>query len=452
MKNKRVNANIFRQALLLGSLLVLPSVVLAAAGHDTKKEPAAMEGMDHSKMKMDGQGGAADGHWLAPEDAEKQKNPVAASAASIKRGRNLYETNCASCHGAQGRGDGPVSKTLLPKPADLASMAGQHPDGNFAWKIANGRGLMPAWKGTLSEAQIWDTVNFIQSLAAANGRSKKSGEMGAMPGMDHGAAASKKSGDMGNMKQGEGGMDHGSMSMQGGTAPPDARDPHAYANGYDFGPLELRMADRKSFKSLLVDNLEVTRTKDNTSAEYDLQAWYGRTYDRVVIKAEGEADDGKLQDARTELLWGHAVATYWDTQLGVRYDSGQGPGRTWLAFGIQGLAPYWFEVDVAAYVGEEGRSALRLDGSYDLLLTQKLVLQPKVEMNFYGKSDVERGLGSGLSDVSVALRLRYEIQREFAPYIGIERVAKVGGTADYARAAGKDAEETRFIAGLRFWW
>jgi len=452
MMNKRVNTNFFRQALLLGSLIVLPSVVFGDAGHDVKKAPTTMEGMDHSKMKMDGQGGAADGHWMAPEDAAKRKNPVAADAASVARGKKLFQANCASCHGAQGRGDGPVSKTLLPKPADLASMAGQHPDGDFAWKIANGRGLMPAWKGTLSEAQIWDAVNFIQSLAAANGGTKKSGEMGAMPGMDHGGAAPKKAGDMSGMNHGSGGMDHGSMSMQGGKAPPDARDPHAYSNGYDFGPLKLRMADQKNFSSLLVDNLEVMRTKDNTSAEYDLQAWYGRVYDRVVLKAEGEADDGKLEDARTELLWGHAVAVYWDTQLGVRYDSGQGPGRSWLAFGIQGLAPYWFEVDAAAYVGEEGRSALRLDLSYDLLLTQKLILQPKFETDFYGKSDAERGLGSGLSHVAVALRLRYEIRREFAPYVGIERSVNYGATADFARAAGKDTGETRLIAGVRFWY
>jgi len=278
----------------------------------------------------------------------------------------------------------------------------------------------------------------------------------AMPGMDHsqmkhGDAPADKPKDNGHAGHGgSGAMDHG--SMQGGKAPSDARDPHAYSNGYDFGPLKLRMADQKNFSSLLVDNLEVMRTKDKTFAEYDLQAWYGRTYDRVVLKAEGEADDGKLEDARTELLWGHAVATYWDTQLGVRYDSGEGPGRSWLAFGIQGLAPYWFEVDAAAYVGEEGRTALRLDAEYELLLTQKLILQPKIEMNFYGKSDVERGLGSGLSDVSVALRLRYEIRREFAPYIGIERAAKFGGTADLARAAGKDAGETRLLAGLRFWF
>ena len=453
----RVNADIFRQALLLGSLAVLSPVALGDAGYDAKKEPPAMESMDHGKMKMDGQGGAAVGHWMAPEDAAKRKNPVAADAASIARGKKLFQANCASCHGAQGKGDGPAGRALKPKPADLAAMAGQHPDGDFAWKIANGRGLMPAWKGMLSEAQIWDTVNFIQSLAAGNGRSKKAGEMEAMPGMDHSQmnhsdAASKKTGDMGDVNRSDGGMDHGSMSMQGGSAPPDARDPHVYSNGYDFGPLPLRLADQKNFSSLLVENLEIMRAKDNTSAEYDLQAWYGRTYDRAVLKAEGEADDGKLEDARTELLWGHAVATYWDAQLGVRYDSGEGPGRSWLAFGIQGLAPYWFEVDVAAYVGEEGRSALRLDLSYDLLLTQKLILQPKFETDFYGKSDAERGLGSGLSHVAVALRLRYEIRREFAPYVGIERSVNYGDTADLARAAGKDAGVTRFIAGLRFWF
>lgn len=286
---------------------------------------------------------------------------------------------------------------------------------------------------------------------------KKTREMESMPGMDHsqmnhGDATSKKADAMSNMNHSDGGMDHGSMSMQGGSAPPDARDPHAYSGGYDFGPLKLRLADERSIGSLLVDNLEAMRTKDNTSAEYDLQAWYGRTYNRAVLKAEGEVDDGRSLESRTELLWAHAVAVYWDTQVGVRRDGGQGPGRNWLAFGVQGIAPYWFNVDAAAYLGEEGRSALRLDAEYDLLLTQKLILLPKIEMNFYGKADAARGLGSGLSDASVALRLRYEIRREFAPYIGIERAAKFGGTADAAQAVRNDVKETRFIAGVRFWY
>jgi len=245
-------------------------------------------------------------------------------------------------------------------------------------------------------------------------------------------------------------MDMG--SMQGGSAPPDARDPHAYAAGYDFGPYTLRLADTHSLGALLVDNLEAVRSDGNTAMGYDLQAWYGRTYDRAVFKAEGDIDDGEVKEARTELLWGHAIAAFWDMQLGVRYDSGEGPDRSWLAFGVQGLAPYWFEVEATGYLGEAGRTALRLDASYELLLTQKLILQPRIETNAYSTRDASRGLGSGLSDLSATLRLRYEIRREFAPYVGIEWARKFGDTEDLARAAGEDASETRFIAGVRFWF
>lgn len=243
-------------------------------------------------------------------------------------------------------------------------------------------------------------------------------------------------------------MDHG--SMQGGSPPPDARDPHAWSDGYARGPLHL--ADEHSTGSLLVDRLESVSARDNVSTEYDLQAWYGRLYDRAVLKAEGEVDGGKLHDARTELLWGHAVRAYWDTQLGVRHDGGEKPDRNWLALGIQGLAPYWFEVDATAYVGEQGRTALRLAGEYELLLTQRLILQPRVEANFYGKNDDARERGSGLSDARLGLRLRYEIRREFAPYLGIERSNKYGGSADFARTGGQRASESRVVAGLRFWF
>ena len=240
--------------------------------------------------------------------------------------------------------------------------------------------------------------------------------------------------------------------MQGGSAPPDARDPNAYSDGYGFGPYQLRMADTHSLASLLVDRLETAHGDGNSFTAYDLQAWYGRTYDRAVLKAEGEFDSGDIQDARTELLWGHAVAAYWDRQLGVRYDSGEGPNRSWLAFGVQGLAPYWFELDVTGYLGEGARTALRLDAEYELLFTQKLILQPRVEANAYGKSDSRRGVGSGLSDLTAGLRLRYEIRREFAPYIGVEWGGKFGETQDLAKDAGEDVNDTRFVAGLRFWF
>lgn len=178
----------------------------------------------------------------------------------------------------------------------------------------------------------------------------------------------------------------------------------------------------------------------------------GGAYNRLVIKAEGEVSNGKLQESRTEVLWGHAIATFWDTQLGVRVDNGVGPDRGWLAFGVQGLAPYWFEVDATAYVGDQGRTAFRLGAEYELLLTQKLILQPRVELNMYGKSDTGRGIGSGLAETQAGVRLRYEFSRQFAPYIGVERASKFGQTADLAREDGEKSGVTRWVAGVRFWF
>ncbi|MBT9567197.1 MAG: copper resistance protein B [Thiobacillus sp.] len=274
---------------------------------------------------------------------------------------------------------------------------------------------------------------------------------GDMAGMDHGASATKPA---------SAAMDHGDMKMQGGPAPADARDPHAYSGGTTLtsGPYarppgeRMRMADEHHFGSVLVDRLERGYTSDGNSTSYDTQAWFGRDYDRLVIKAEGEVAQGKLQEGRTEVLWGHAIATFWDSQLGVRFDNGVGPDRGWLALGVQGLAPYWFEVDATAYVGDEGRTALRLGAEYELLLTQKLILQPRVELNVYGKRDAERGLGSGLAESQAGLRLRYEFSRQFAPYIGVERVSKYGETAKLARDDGEKDGETRWVAGVRFWF
>lgn len=243
-------------------------------------------------------------------------------------------------------------------------------------------------------------------------------------------------------------MDHGADA-----APPEPRDPHAYAGGYDFSQFPMRH-EMGEFKlgSLRVDRLESVSGNHNTFTRYGLQAWYGGAFDRAVLKAEGDYDNGKLEEASTELLWSHAVAPYWDRQLGLRYDSGIEPDRTWLALGIQGLAPYWFEVGATGYLGEEGRTALNLEAEYELLFTQKLILQPSIEASFYGKDDPDRGIGSGLSEVAAGLRLRYEVRREIAPYVGIEWAGKFGGTADYARAEGLDPKETRVVAGLRFWF
>jgi len=254
-------------------------------------------------------------------------------------------------------------------------------------------------------------------------------------------------------------MDHGDMQMQGGSAPADARDPHAYSDGYTLtegpyaqpGPRQLKLADEHAFWSVLGDRLEYQ--EDSESTVYDVQAWYGTTYDRLVIKAEGDVADGTLEESSTELLWGHALNAYFDTQFGVRLDQfNDGKDRQWLAFGVQGLAPYWFEVDVTAYVSDDGRTALSAEAEYELLLTQKLILQPRAELNLYGKDDLDNRLGSGLSDLALGLRLRYEFSRQFSPYIGVEWTDTYGDTADYRRAAGQDTSGTQFVAGLRFWF
>lgn len=249
------------------------------------------------------------------------------------------------------------------------------------------------------------------------------------------------------------------MQMQGGSAPADARDPNAYSSGYvrnagkyALPPSEaLVMSDMHNFGSVRFDRFEYVRARGEEWAAYEGEAWYGSTYNRAVIKAEGEVASGKLQESKTQLLWRHAISTFWDTELGFRFDYGSGaPNREWLAFGFKGLAPYWFEVDATAFVGPSGRTALGLKAEYDILLTQKLYLQPSVEVNFYGKDDQRWGRGSGLSTGTAGLRLKYEITRQFVPYVGVEWSSKFGKTADYARAAGDSKQETRFVAGLAF--
>lgn len=243
------------------------------------------------------------------------------------------------------------------------------------------------------------------------------------------------------------------MDMQSGASEGELRDPDAYSDGYDFDPrLRLRLADGARFGSLAADRLERQSGRDNTLTAYELKGWYGLDYDRLWLKGEGEIDRGRFQTARTELLWGHAIAPFWDMQVGVRHDSGQGPDRTWIAFGVEGIAPYWFDIEPTLYLGENGRTRARLEVQYDLLLTQKLILRPRLEANLSGKRDRAWRIGSGLSDLEVGLRLRYEIRREFAPYIGVDWAGKFGGTADFARADGERAHDTRLVVGLKFWF
>ena len=210
--------------------------------------------------------------------------------------------------------------------------------------------------------------------------------------------------------------------------------------------------DDAVFSYVLLDQLEWQAGDGVTGLSWDNKGLIGRDVNRIWFRTEGEAEDGDLGEAEAHALYGRAIARWWDVVVGVRQDVRPGPARTWAAVGIQGLAPYWFEVEATAYVGESGRTHLRLESEYELLLTNRLVLQPLVEIDIYGKSDPERGLGAGLSSLSAGLRLRYEIRRELAPYVGVTWNRKFFGTADLAKAEGEDIGEARLALGVRVWF
>jgi copper resistance protein B len=212
----------------------------------------------------------------------------------------------------------------------------------------------------------------------------------------------------------------------------------------------MQMDDNATLGMIKLDQLEHVFSGTNPTA-WEGDAWYGGDFDKVWLRSEGEREDGRL-DARTELFWDHAFAGFWDWQLGARRDSGLDADRNWAAFGVRGIAPYWFEIEATAYAGEQGRSAFRLRTEYEILFTQQLILQPELEMNVYGKSDPQREVGSGLSDAQFGLRLRYEIRREFAPYVGVVWQHRFGDAARFARIDGHDPVDTELVAGIRFWF
>jgi len=219
----------------------------------------------------------------------------------------------------------------------------------------------------------------------------------------------------------------------------------------------MQMDDTARFGKVMVDQLE-WRNGDTGEGRgtWDAQAWYGGDYNKLWLKSEGKyvasGNDTGVRDADVEVLWDRVISRWWNLQAGARQDLGPDQSRTWASVGIEGLAPQWFEIGAAFYVSDAGRTAARLKAQYDLLLTQRLVLQPFVEANLYGRSDRQHEIGSGLSDVEISARLRYEVRRELAPYVGVVWLRRFGGTANLVRAAGGEASDLELTMGLHFWF
>ena len=212
------------------------------------------------------------------------------------------------------------------------------------------------------------------------------------------------------------------------------------------------MEDDPLLAKVMISQFETRSTHGPDPTVLEAQGWVGKDLHKLWIKADIERVGGEAEETEIQALYSRAISPFWDFQMGVRRDFRPEPNRNWAVVGLMGLAPYWFEVDAVVFLGEQGRTAVRLEAEYEAMITQRLILSPEIEVNIHGKDDAVIGVGSGLSDLELGLRLRYEIRREFAPYIGINWTKLFGNTADFADAAGEDSNDVQLVVGVRAWF
>lgn len=218
--------------------------------------------------------------------------------------------------------------------------------------------------------------------------------------------------------------------------------------------LESPVMDNRIFAHVLLGQFEGRTNGPDNELRWDGEGWIGTDMNRLWLKSEVFSNNGTVSDGDHEALYDRPIPhmRYFDAQVGVRVDLDSGPTRTWAAVGIEGLAPYRFEFAPTLYIRDGGHVAGRVIGFYDLLLTQRWIVQPEAELNFYSKDDPSRRIGSGLSNLDTGVRLRYEISRKFAPYIGFAYSGNYGNTAGYSRQAGETTSAHRLVFGLRLWF
>lgn len=240
---------------------------------------------------------------------------------------------------------------------------------------------------------------------------------------------------------------------EAGSGPPRAADAIWGADAMAASRAELQQmhGDYPLFW-FQADRAEIQVRDGSNGYLWDLQGYYGGTTSRFWFKSEGEGSFGeRVEDAEFQALYAKAVAPFFDLQAGIRQDVA-GPNTTYAVIGLQGLAPYMFEVDSALFLSHRGDLTARIEAELDQRITQRLILQPRAEINLAAQHVPQLGIGAGIDSLELGVRLRYEITREFAPYIGIEQSWRIGDSADFARAAGEDPSVTNFIVGVRFWF
>ena len=202
-----------------------------------------------------------------------------------------------------------------------------------------------------------------------------------------------------------------------------------------------------------IDQLEYRATDGTDNVSWEADAWIGNDDHKLAFLTEGEKPvEGKLEKAEFQLLYRRPISDFFDGQIGVRHDIRPNPDRTYGVIGINGLAPYFFEADASLFIGEKGDVFARFEAEYDVLITQKLILQPAAELNLAFTEDKAIEVGRGVSTLEAGLRLRYEIEREFAPYVGLHWERKFGKTADFAREESEPVDSLLFVGGVRLWF
>ena len=233
---------------------------------------------------------------------------------------------------------------------------------------------------------------------------------------------------------------------------------HAQSNASGTSPYtqigEPPVMDNTILYHLLFDQLEGRTNGPDNEFRWDGEGWIGTDMNKLWFKSEGFVEHGIMTDGDQEALYDRPIPhlRYFDAQAGVRYDLDSNPGRAWGAIGIEGLAPYFFEFAPTFYFSNRGFFAGRIEGSYDILITNRLIAQPQFELNLYSRSNPSRGVGSGISELDAGLRIRYEFSRKFAPYIGFAYTGDYGQTATFTREEGSNPEDPRFIFGVRVWY
>jgi copper resistance protein B len=203
---------------------------------------------------------------------------------------------------------------------------------------------------------------------------------------------------------------------------------------------------------LRTHEFELRDVRGDAAFYWDAEAWAGKDLDKLWLKTEGAREGDDFPEAEVQLLYSRAVTAFWDLQAGWRRELGGGPDRDWAAIALRGTAPGFLDVDASLFLGTAGRVALHLRAAYDLLLTQRLIVAPSLELDVHARDDERRAIGSGIPRLVAGIRLRYEIRREFAPYIGISWMQHFGETADLVRRRGEPADDLQAVAGVRFWF